>query len=85
MFKSSSRLSCSLWYFITAICAACAIVWQQYTMNNAAENLTSKIRQLSFKAILRHDIEWFDEEANSVRMAPSSGKLADPADRCTHL
>ena len=56
----------ALWYFITAIAATIAIVWQQYSMGTAAENLCAKLRQLSFKAIMRHDIEWFDEDTNSV-------------------
>ncbi len=31
----------------------------------AGENLTSRLRSRSFKAMLRQDIGWFDDERNS--------------------
>jgi len=35
----------------------------------AASTLTARLRTLSLKALLRQDIEFFDQEKNSVRIS----------------
>jgi ABC-type multidrug transport system fused ATPase/permease subunit len=57
-----------LWYFITAICAGVAIFIQSYCFSRAGWDMTAKLRSLTFAAVLRHDIEWFDEEKHSVSL-----------------
>ena len=56
----------ALWYFITAILAAVAIWVQQVTLTTQAEHLTGKLRTLYFKALLRHDVAYYDEDANTT-------------------
>ncbi|KAG8998222.1 GTPase-activating protein [Tulasnella sp. JGI-2019a] len=56
----------ALWLFLIAICSTIAISHQNYFFSRAAASLTRKLRSLSFRAILRQDIAWFDEEANST-------------------
>ena len=48
--------------------------------NIAGENLTSRMRSLAFKAMLRQEIGWFDEERNSsgaltTRLADDAAKI----------
>ncbi|KAF8798991.1 multidrug resistance protein 1 [Phlegmacium glaucopus] len=56
----------ALWFFIIAILAAVSIGTQNYLFAYAASVLTARLRALSFKAILRQDIEFFDKESNST-------------------
>ncbi|KAG8874984.1 GTPase-activating protein [Tulasnella sp. 331] len=56
----------ALWLFLIAICSTIAIANQNYFFSRAAASLTRKLRALSFRAILRQDIGWFDEERNST-------------------
>ncbi|KAF8895324.1 P-loop containing nucleoside triphosphate hydrolase protein [Infundibulicybe gibba] len=56
----------ALWFFIIAIISTIAIGMQNYLFASAAATLTSKLRSLSFRAILRQDIEFFDKEENST-------------------
>ncbi|KAF8645234.1 hypothetical protein AX16_008061 [Volvariella volvacea WC 439] len=56
----------ALWFFIIAIVSTIAIGVQNYLFSAAAATLTAKLRSLSFKAILRQDIEFFDKEENST-------------------
>ncbi|KAG8935087.1 GTPase-activating protein [Tulasnella sp. 418] len=56
----------ALWLFIIAILSTAAIANQNYWFSSTAATMTSKLRSLSFKAILRQDIGWFDEEKNST-------------------
>ncbi|KAH0832051.1 ste6-like protein [Lanmaoa asiatica] len=49
----------ALWFFIIAILSAVAITFQNYFFASSAAVLTSKLRSLSFKAILRQDGESF--------------------------
>ncbi|PFH54100.1 hypothetical protein AMATHDRAFT_186925 [Amanita thiersii Skay4041] len=56
----------ALWFFIIAIVSAMCIGFQNYLFSAAAARLTSKLRTLSFKAILRQDIEFFDRDENST-------------------
>ena len=39
---------------------------QNYLFASAAAALTARLRNLSFRAILRQDIEFFDRDENSV-------------------
>ncbi|KAF8584127.1 P-loop containing nucleoside triphosphate hydrolase protein [Ramaria rubella] len=60
----------ALWFFIIALGAGMVVALQNYFFASAASQLTFKLRALSFKAILRQDIEFFDRDRNS------SGSLA---------
>ncbi|CAN0102225.1 unnamed protein product [Pylaiella littoralis] len=49
--------------------AALAVVGHcsmNYGFSVAGERLTRRLREIAFKAILRHDVGWFDKEENSV-------------------
>ena len=46
----------------------------------SGENLTSRLRSLSFRAMLRQEMGWFDEERNSTgalttRLANDAGQV----------
>ncbi|KAF8957257.1 multidrug resistance protein 1 [Flammula alnicola] len=56
----------ALWLFIIAIIATICIAVQSYLFSAAAASLTARLRTLSFKAILRQDIEFFDKDDNST-------------------
>ncbi|KAG8998635.1 GTPase-activating protein, partial [Tulasnella sp. 427] len=56
----------ALWLFLIAICSTVALANQNYFFSRAAAGLTSKLRSMSFRAILRQDIGWFDEDKNST-------------------
>ncbi|KAF8158097.1 P-loop containing nucleoside triphosphate hydrolase protein [Crassisporium funariophilum] len=56
----------ALWFFLIAIISTLAIGFQNYLFSYAASTLTSRLRSLSFKAILRQDIEFFDRDDNST-------------------
>ncbi|KAL0955118.1 hypothetical protein HGRIS_004034 [Hohenbuehelia grisea] len=56
----------ALWFFILAIIAAIATGLQIYLLGSAAAVLTEKLRTGSFKAVLRQDIEYFDEDDHST-------------------
>ncbi|KAG9315784.1 ste6-like protein [Chiua virens] len=56
----------ALWFFIIAILSGLAMGLQNYYYASAAAYLTFKLRSLSFRAILRQDIEYFDKEGNST-------------------
>ncbi|EJD34498.1 hypothetical protein AURDEDRAFT_176471 [Auricularia subglabra TFB-10046 SS5] len=62
----------ALWFFLIAILSTFAIAFQNYTFAHAAAVLTYRVRQLSFKAMLRQDIEFFDREENSTGGLTSS-------------
>lgn len=47
----------ALWLFLIAIVSMISIGVQNFMFASAAANLTSKLRSLSFKAILRQDSE----------------------------
>ncbi len=55
-------------------------VLQILAFSIAGENLTSRMRSLAFKAMLRQEIGWFDEECNSsgaltTRLADDAAKI----------
>jgi ATP-binding cassette subfamily B (MDR/TAP) protein 1 len=56
----------ALWYFIIAIIAAIFILIQIWGFSRSGWELASLLRTRLFHAVLRHDIEWFDEEENST-------------------
>ncbi|KAL4267597.1 GTPase-activating protein [Pleurotus pulmonarius] len=56
----------ALWLFLIAIISTMAIGIQNYMFSAAAATLTARLRKLSFKAILRQDIEFFDQEEHST-------------------
>ncbi|KAG8689205.1 GTPase-activating protein [Ceratobasidium sp. 395] len=56
----------ALWFFIIAIVSAMAIAIQNALFGLTSARLTSKLRMLSFRAILRQDIGWFDEDKHST-------------------
>ncbi|KAG2129495.1 P-loop containing nucleoside triphosphate hydrolase protein [Suillus clintonianus] len=56
----------ALWFFLIAILSAISIGFQNYYFASSAAILTAKLRSLSFKAILRQDIEYFDKDENST-------------------
>ncbi|KAG9118341.1 GTPase-activating protein, partial [Ceratobasidium sp. 392] len=58
----------ALWFFIIAIVSAAAIAIQNALFGMTAARLTSKLRTLSFRAILRQDIGWFDEDKHSLSL-----------------
>ncbi|CAK5279585.1 unnamed protein product [Mycena citricolor] len=62
----------ALWFFIIAIASTFFIGFQNYLFASAAATLTTKLRRLSFKAILRQDIEFFDKDENSAGSLTSS-------------
>ncbi|KAH9174816.1 P-loop containing nucleoside triphosphate hydrolase protein [Lactarius sanguifluus] len=62
----------ALWSFIIAILAMISIGAQNYMFARSAASLTSKLRSLSFRAILRQDIEYFDRDENSSGAIVSS-------------
>ncbi|KAH9038538.1 P-loop containing nucleoside triphosphate hydrolase protein [Lactarius pseudohatsudake] len=62
----------ALWSFIISILAMISIGLQNYMFNHSAASLSSKLRSLSFRAILRQDIEYFDRDENSSGAIVSS-------------
>ncbi|KAG1889242.1 P-loop containing nucleoside triphosphate hydrolase protein [Suillus subluteus] len=62
----------ALWFFILAILTGLCMGFQNYFFASAAGVLTAKLRSLSFKAILRQDIEYFDDDKNSTGVLTSS-------------
>jgi ATP-binding cassette subfamily B (MDR/TAP) protein 1 len=56
----------ALWLFLIAIVSMVTIGIQNYMFSSTAATLTAKLRSLSFRAILRQDIEYFDQESNST-------------------
>ncbi|KAJ7505250.1 P-loop containing nucleoside triphosphate hydrolase protein [Mycena galericulata] len=62
----------ALWFFIIAIISTFCIGFQNYLFASSAATLTNKLRSLSFRAILRQDIEFFDKDENSAGGLTSS-------------
>jgi ATP-binding cassette subfamily B (MDR/TAP) protein 1 len=53
-------------FFLIAILSTLSLGSQNYLLAYAASVLTSRLRSLSFKAMLRQDVAFFDEESNST-------------------
>ncbi|KAG8687043.1 GTPase-activating protein [Ceratobasidium sp. 423] len=62
----------ALWFFVIAIVSAIAIAVQNLVFGVTASRLTTKLRSLSFRAILRQDIGWFDEDKHSTGVLTST-------------
>ncbi|KAF9221679.1 P-loop containing nucleoside triphosphate hydrolase protein [Gyrodon lividus] len=56
----------ALWFFIIAILSSISIGLQSYFFASSAVMLTSKLRSLTFRSILKQDIEYFDRDENST-------------------
>ncbi|KAF7346412.1 hypothetical protein MSAN_01869100 [Mycena sanguinolenta] len=56
----------ALWFFIISLLSMICIGFQNYLFASSAAKLTMKLRSLSFRAILRQDIEFFDKDENSA-------------------
>ena len=54
------------WFFIAAIATVFVSGSRVYGFSMSGFNLSSKLRVASLGAIMGHDVEWFDEEDNSV-------------------
>ncbi|OCH89914.1 P-loop containing nucleoside triphosphate hydrolase protein [Obba rivulosa] len=62
----------ALWFFLIAILSAFAIGSQNYLFASSAANLTAKLRSISFRAILRQDVEFFDKDENNTGQLTST-------------
>ncbi|WWC65424.1 uncharacterized protein I303_108042 [Kwoniella dejecticola CBS 10117] len=62
----------ALFYFVTAILAFIATYVQIVGFSSTGWDLNAKLRKESFKAVLRHDIGWFDEDSNSTGAVTSN-------------
>ncbi|KAF8574905.1 multidrug resistance protein 1 [Ramaria rubella] len=62
----------ALWFFLIALVGSIAISFQNWLFGSASAQLTYKLRSLSFKAILRQDIAFFDDDKNSTGSLTSS-------------
>lgn len=56
----------ALFYFIVAIIAAIVIWFQNTCFSRTGWELSAKLRKQSFRAVMRHDIEWFDDEQHTT-------------------
>ncbi|KIM25760.1 hypothetical protein M408DRAFT_73764 [Serendipita vermifera MAFF 305830] len=62
----------ALWFFIIAIAATIAITLQNASYLRATNDLVFRLRNLMFRAILRQDIAYFDEDKHSTGVLTSS-------------
>lgn len=57
----------ALWYFLAAIATGIASWFQMAPFSNMGWNTACTLRSKTFRAIMRHDVSWFDKnEAGSV-------------------
>lgn len=56
----------ALWYFIVAILASASRFLNFYMFARTGYELVATLRKRFFGSVLRHDIEWFDEEKNAT-------------------
>ncbi|TCD63929.1 GTPase-activating protein [Steccherinum ochraceum] len=56
----------ALWFFIIALVATGVVALQGFMFASSAAALSAKLKSLSFRAILRQDIEYFDKDGNST-------------------
>ncbi|XP_078519763.1 ATP-dependent translocase ABCB1-like isoform X2 [Lissotriton helveticus] len=56
----------TLIFFVFGIISLFAYIIIGYTLGKSGENLTMRLRLLSFKALLRQEIGWFDDYRNAV-------------------
>ncbi|KAM5533130.1 hypothetical protein V8D89_013178 [Ganoderma adspersum] len=62
----------ALYFFIIAILSMVAVGMQNYLFSSSAAALTAKLRSLSFRAILRQDVEFFDKDENNTGQLTSA-------------
>lgn len=62
----------ALYFFIIAIISTFTIGIQNYAFGASASTLSARLRSLSFRAILRQDIEYFDKDEHSTGQLTSS-------------
>ncbi|WRT70520.1 uncharacterized protein IL334_007518 [Kwoniella shivajii] len=62
----------ALFYFVTAILAFIATYAQVTGFSRTGWDLNARLRKETFRAVLRHDIGWFDEEENSTGAVTSN-------------
>ncbi|KAI0755198.1 P-loop containing nucleoside triphosphate hydrolase protein [Daedaleopsis nitida] len=62
----------ALYFFIIAILSMWAVGFQNFLFARSAAVLTSKLRSLSFRSILRQDIEFFDKDENNTGQLTST-------------
>ncbi|KIM25827.1 hypothetical protein M408DRAFT_204802 [Serendipita vermifera MAFF 305830] len=67
----------ALWFFLIAIGATIAITIQNSTFMRASGHLSWRLRKMVFRAILRQDIAYFDDEKHSTG-ALTSGLSQNP-------
>ncbi|THH18900.1 hypothetical protein EW146_g2189 [Bondarzewia mesenterica] len=56
----------ALWLFVIAIVSMVTIGMQNFYFAASAASLTNKLRSLSFRAVVKQDIEYFDRDENST-------------------
>lgn len=56
----------SMLFVILGVIAAAAVFTQAYMFSLSGETLTSRLRKLTFAAMLRQEVAWFDEDKNAV-------------------
>lgn len=66
-----------MWFFIIALAATTAITLQNASYLRATNDLVFRLRMLIFRALLRQDIAYFDEEKHSTG-ALTSGLAQNP-------
>ncbi|KAI5826571.1 P-loop containing nucleoside triphosphate hydrolase protein [Schizophyllum commune Tattone D] len=62
----------ALWFFVIAIGSTIASGVQNHAFTASAAALISKLRSLSFRAILRQDVQFFDKDTNNAGSLTSS-------------
>ncbi|CCA75810.1 probable Leptomycin B resistance protein pmd1 [Serendipita indica DSM 11827] len=62
----------ALWFFLIAIASTIAIQLQNMAFMRTAGDLSFRLRHLGFRAILRQDIAYFDDEKHSTGSLTSS-------------
>ncbi|TCD61612.1 GTPase-activating protein [Steccherinum ochraceum] len=62
----------ALYFFVIALISTCTIGTQNFMFSSSAADLTNKLRSLSFRAILRQDVEYFDKDENSTGQLTSA-------------
>jgi len=73
----------ALWFFLIAIISLMLATVQNYMFASTAATLTAKLRCLSFRAILRQDIAFFDSDEHSTGSLTSN--LSDNPQRVNGL
>ncbi|KAM8924455.1 LOW QUALITY PROTEIN: ATP-dependent translocase ABCB1-like [Pelodytes ibericus] len=64
--KSQKTILLSLMFLVLGIISLIVYIIMGFSFGISGENLTMRLRSLSFKALLRQDIGFFDDHANAV-------------------